>query len=340
MSNAMTKATTGTLAIPDAEAVQVLRNSLYPGARPESVALVLSWCRATGRDPMKKPIHIVPMWVKDALTGQAGMRDVLMPGIGTYRTDAAASGQYAGKSEPVFGPEITRDLGGCTVTYPEWCKVTVQRLVAGKVRDFTAMERWTENYATAKRDSDAPNAMWRRRPYAQLAKCAESQALRMAFPDETGGSHTAEEMEGKTFDGVTLDAAPTTSAPAGGKLGALEQALDIDDRGIPNLDTPAPTPAPVPQQDDGGWIDEGSDRPTGIAYPQKPDEDRSNAIRFIQRMKACQSTAELVDFNRGAQVSEYRAWVKQNRQDLDAMIQEAEGARYHALVQMEQENAA
>jgi phage recombination protein Bet len=215
--NDMTRPSTA-LAIPEDEAIRVLRNSLYPGARPESVALVLAWCRATGRDPMKKPIHIVPMWVRDQVTGQGQMRDVLMPGIGTYRTDAADSGAYAGKSEPDFGPDITMQLSGVEVTFPQWCRITVQRIVRDQVRDFTAKEFWLENYATAGKDratgqaTDAPNAMWRKRPYGQLAKCAESQALRMAFPDETGNTNTAEEMEGKTFEGMTLDARPEPSS--------------------------------------------------------------------------------------------------------------------------------
>ena len=51
-------------------------------------------------------------------------------------------------------------------------------------------------YATQKRDSLAPNAMWLKRPYGQLAKCAEAQALRKAFP-EFGSQPTSDEMEGK-----------------------------------------------------------------------------------------------------------------------------------------------
>jgi hypothetical protein len=82
--------------------------------------------------------------------------------------------------------------------------------------DFTAVEYWMENYATAGRESEAPNAMWQKRAYGQLAKCAEAQALRMAFPEATGGEPTAEEMEGKTFGNDAArgaEPAPRRAAP-------------------------------------------------------------------------------------------------------------------------------
>jgi phage recombination protein Bet len=192
----------------DDELIRVLGNSLYPGARPESIRLVLAWCRATNRDPMKKPIHIVPMNVKDATTGKYAWRDVLMPGIGTYRSDAANSGTYAGKDEPEFGPEITRKIDQSEVTYPQWCKVTVYKIVASERRAFTVKEFWMENYASGQ-GGNGVNAMWSKRPYGQLAKVAEAQALRAAFPDETGNTNTSEELEGKTvFEGQTIDAEP------------------------------------------------------------------------------------------------------------------------------------
>ena len=85
------------------------------------------------------------------------------------------------------------------MTYPKWCKVIVRRLLPnGIIVDFPAVEYWRENYATAGKDSEAPNAMWKKRPYGQIAKCAEAQALRKAFP-EIGSQPTAEEMEGKEF---------------------------------------------------------------------------------------------------------------------------------------------
>jgi len=194
---------------PSDQTIAVMRESLYPGASEQSVRLALSYCHARGFDPFLKPVHIVPMWVKDAATGVGGMRDILMPGIALYRIQAARTGHYAGKAEPVFGPDVTRTLGGVHVTFPQWCSVTVQRVVDGKICQFTAKEFWIENYATAKKETDAPNAMWKKRAYGQIAKVAEAQALRMAFPEETGGEPTSEEMEGKTFSGQTIDEHPT-----------------------------------------------------------------------------------------------------------------------------------
>lgn len=181
------------------ELVAVLRSSLYPGAKDESIRMALSYCRAAGLDPLQKPVHIVPMWDSKA----AAYRDVVMPGIGLYRTQASRTGEAAGVSEPEFGPDVTEVIGGQEITFPAWCRVTVFRLLPnGATAQFTAREFWRENYAVkgGREKSIAPNAMWTKRPYGQLAKCAEAQALRKAFP-ELGAAPTAEEMEGKVIDG-------------------------------------------------------------------------------------------------------------------------------------------
>lgn len=182
----------------EAELVEVLQSSLYPGAALTSIKMVLGYCKAAGLDPMQKPVHIVPMW--DGKAKQ--MRDVIMPGVGLYRTQASRTDRFAGQSEPEFGPMVTAKLGGVEITYPEWAKVTVKKLMGnGTVAQFTACEYWIENYAVkgGQEKSIAPNAMWMKRPRGQIAKCAAAQALRLAFP-EMGAQPTAEEMEGKALD--------------------------------------------------------------------------------------------------------------------------------------------
>lgn len=204
--NAITKhegATVPALAMDEAELVKVLQTSLYPGASLPSIKMALGYCKAAGLDPMQKPVHIVPMW--DSRAGE--MRDVIMPGIGLYRTQAARNG-CAGVTEPEFGPDVTENIGGQEITYPAWCRVTVKRrLTTGELVEFTAKEFWKENYAVkgGKDKSIAPNAMWTKRPRGQIAKCTEAQALRKAFP-EIGSEPTAEEMDGKVLnEGMVID---------------------------------------------------------------------------------------------------------------------------------------
>jgi phage recombination protein Bet len=211
--NAITQKENTALAISETELMNVLRNSLYPGAADESIKMVLGYCKASGFDPMQKPVHIVPMY--DSKAKQ--MRDVIMPGVNLYRTIAARSG-CAGVSEPEFGDDKTDNIGGIEITYPLWCKVTVKRrLDTGDIVEFTAKEFWKENYAMkgGQEKSVAPNSMWARRPYAQIAKCAEAQALRKAFP-EVGAQPTADEMEGKSLEANVIDSSTgeVTKTPA------------------------------------------------------------------------------------------------------------------------------
>lgn len=193
------------LQMPEGELLQVLQSSLYPGAAPASIKMVLGYCRAAALDPMQKPVHIVPMWDNKAKQ----MRDVVMPGIGLYRIQAARTGEHVGTDKPVYGPLVELKIGDFTFFHPEWCEVTVYRMKNGVKCAYTAQEYWIENYATAGKDSAAPNTMWKKRTRGQIAKCAEAQALRKGFP-EVGSVPTADEMDGKQFDdfaGTTIDAA-------------------------------------------------------------------------------------------------------------------------------------
>lgn len=217
-------------------AVSVLQDSLYPGAKPESIALVMEYCKAAALDPMQKPVHIVPMWDKKL----HAMRDVIMPGVNSYRVNAMRSRDYLGISEPEFGPMVEGSHVG--IAYPEWCKVTVKRSINGQIAEFTVVEYWIENYATAGKDSTMPNAMWKKRPRGQIAKCAEAQALRKAFP-EIASAPTYEEMEGR-FDHP--EDKPTVKhmgnvelAPAGPTdeevRAAISQLKDAIEKGVVDL---------------------------------------------------------------------------------------------------------
>lgn len=201
---------------------KALVEAIFPTAQTaDSIIMALSYCRARKLDPFKRPVHIVPMW--DSKRG--GYIETVWPGIAELRTTAFRTGQYAGCDEADFGPMQERPFTGrikvkgswedktVTVSFPEWCRITVYRDLNGRVCKFVGPKvKWVESYAT-RGNSDIPNDMWESRPEGQIEKCAEAAALRKAFPEELGNQLTAEEMEGRKI-AEARDVTPREDPPA------------------------------------------------------------------------------------------------------------------------------
>ena len=198
---------------------KVLIDTVFPAAKTvDSIAMALSYCKQRNLDPFKRPVHIVPMWSSE----KRAMVETVWPGISELRTTAARTGEYAGCDAAEFGPTIKREFKGTaevwenkqkierdialTVEFPEWCQITVHRVIKGQRASFVSPKvYWTESYAKRGK-ADVPNDMWCKRPFGQLEKCAEAAGLRRAFPEEIGNEYTAEEMEGQTlFAGAIAD---------------------------------------------------------------------------------------------------------------------------------------
>ena len=152
--------------------------------------------------------------------------ETVWPGVSELRTTAFRTKQYAGCDPAEFGPNKTHRFKGrvrskgknapdedveTETTFPEWCQITVYRLIGGQTVRFAGQKvHWLEAYARRGR-AEIPNDMWCKRPFGQLEKCAEAAALRRAFPEEIGNELTAEEMEGQQ---VTLvEHTPTIPTP-------------------------------------------------------------------------------------------------------------------------------
>lgn len=190
---------------------RALCETLFPGSRPESVLLAIDYCKARNLDVMKKPCHIVGMSVWDARKKEYVWQDVVMPGIYEYRTTAQKTGDYMGQDEAIFSEDKVEHLG---LTAPDWCKVTVYRWheKSGTKASYTA-KLWLSETASTDKDGK-PTRRWRLAPRQMLEKCTEAAALRKAFPDELGGTHTVEEMDGRTIDsGKSYNVKPTVSEP-------------------------------------------------------------------------------------------------------------------------------
>lgn len=175
----------------------------YRGAAIESIIAVWASCKARGLDPTKKPLHIVPMYNK----ALKAMVDTIYPGIYELRAVAEGTNLHAGTTEPEFGPMMDfpvnlNDPGGATLRAPEFCRVTVKRVVPGTktFADFPHIVFFGE--AVARTSGGVINEMWMKRPRGMLDKCTEAGALRKGFPGQLGGIHAAEEMFGRDVEDV------------------------------------------------------------------------------------------------------------------------------------------
>ncbi len=282
---------------------KALVEAIFPNATTvDSVVLALSYCKARKLDPFKRVVHIVPIWNRD----KGCLVDTIWPGIGELRTTAFRTGDYAGRSEAVFGPNLTQKIGRVDVTFPEWCQVSVFRMVKGERREFAGPKvYWKETYATYKRDDDTPNEMWHSRPFGQVEKCAEAAALRAGFPEEIGSDYIPEEVahpratvapaEIVAANGHTLASAieslpntnpdrtgapanaasPATTTPSQGEAGsAPAQQPPADDKFTESLgDFAKPDPKPEPTNRPGGG--KGKLGPVTNSGPRKGEPNAS-----------------------------------------------------------------
>lgn len=293
--NALTIPAAATLRAIEPSAWNAMKE-LYDGASETSLALVFDYCKARQLDPLKKPVHIVSVWSNR----RKAMVETIWASIAEARITAMRTGLYAGKDDTLFGPSITAKVGRVDLTYPEWAQVTVKRLVSGQAMPFAGPKvRWLETYSRLAKDDASPNAMWAKRTFGQLEKCAEAAALRVAFPEEFGGTYTAEEMEGKVIDENQEDTRPATVArlpiPPKNKGAAAmknvtpEASFSVTPGGTTTIpgepgnaqphDQPGSAPAPEPAGATAGEMDRGSTaaesqaRKPAIASPAVPQPD-------------------------------------------------------------------
>lgn len=154
----------------------------------------------TGLDPFTRQIYAI----------KRGGKVTHQTGIDGYRSTAERmTGQYAGSDEATYEACECGDEGSPR-QHPAVARVVVHRILAnGHIVNQTGVARWHELKPEHKKSQNAydyADAMWWRMPYNQLAKCAEANGLRKAFPRVLGGVYIAEEMEqDRTIEGQATD---------------------------------------------------------------------------------------------------------------------------------------
>lgn len=197
---------------------RIIRDSFANGASDQEFAVLLEVARARRLNPLLRQIHFVQRWDSDK-GRSVWAAQVSIDGL---RAIAERTGLYAGQDEPEFVelPDGTLKL----------CKVRVWR--KDWPRPAVGVAYWAE-YVQSIRDRATgkfrPAAMWGRMPHTMLAKCAESLALRKAFPEDMAGLYTTEEMgqaanESPAVQHRREEAARVTAAPVAPTVRTVERA--------------------------------------------------------------------------------------------------------------------
>jgi phage recombination protein Bet len=173
---------------------KIIRDSCAPGSTDAEFRALLEVAKAKRLNPLTKQIHFVKRKAKNEATGQYEERYTYVTAIDGFRAQAQRTGEYAGQDEPEF---VYDDAARIVA-----CKVRVYR--RGIERPFVGVAHWVEYVQTARDGS--PLRMWATMPHHMISKCAEAQALRRGFPEETAGLSVSEEIHDEDAGPMIIDA--------------------------------------------------------------------------------------------------------------------------------------
>lgn len=182
------------------ELKDIFMKTVFSGLTEEEAIVAYRLARRRNLDIESKQIFFIPY------TDKQGRRTVVsQTSIDGLRLIASKSGKYGGS----VNPKLTiKDKQGAkhVIAHEEYDPAEADKIVSATISviniDFPQPQSATALYSSYVKTYDGrPTGLWGSMPDVMLLKCAESMALRKAFPQDLSGIYTSEEMDQARRDG-------------------------------------------------------------------------------------------------------------------------------------------
>lgn len=205
--------------------ISLIRRTVAKDCDPAEFDQFIHICRAVRLDPLRRQIYCFVFNKNDAAKRQM----TIVTSIGGYRSIAERTGAYRPDDQ---APRFT--MSEKSNTNPlgiERCEVSVFKHSHGEWFPVVG-EAWWDEYVPLnyeKTGIDLKKQGWIKMPRIMLAKCAEANALRKAWPDDFAMLHAEEEMDrAHVLDMTASELADTAEADAKLALIGGKNALTVD----------------------------------------------------------------------------------------------------------------